>query len=355
MTVADPIELLAELVRRPSVTGDTRQVQRVATGWLRGFGVRAQNGADGVTARIGRDGPALLFISHLDTVPPGEGWTVDPFGAQVRGGKLFGRGATDAKGSAAAMCAAFAELAADPKFHGHVLLYLSANEEGDVPAAISAIGRLGAIGAAVVGEPTMCNVGVAQRGLLVLELRAASPQVHAAHSHEPSSALLLARDLARVCDLDFPKADPDLGAVRITPTRLAAGVADNVAPPTATAMLDVRTVPTYTHGEITRRIQAACEHCRVSQIGTDWPPVRTPAGHALQGLALRATGGETSVGAGASDWAFLGDIPAVKIGAGDTRISHRPDEHVALAQVRKAARIYVKLAKLYFASAQASS
>ncbi|MCC6160191.1 MAG: M20/M25/M40 family metallo-hydrolase [Deltaproteobacteria bacterium] len=355
MALADPVELLAELVRRPSITGDTRQVQRAATGWLRGFGVRAQNGTDGVTARIGRDGPALLFISHLDTVPPGEGWTVDPFGAQVRGGKLYGRGATDAKGSAAAMCAAFAELAADPKFHGHALLYLSSNEEGDVPSAIAAIPRLGPIGAAVVGEPTMCNVGVAQRGLLVLELRAMSEQVHAAHGREPSSALLLARDLARVCELEFPKVDPDLGGVRITPTRLAAGVADNVVPPSATAMLDVRTVPTYTHDEIKRRIQDACKHCRVSQIGTDWPSVRTPAGHRLLDLALRATGGETSVGAGASDWAFLGDVPAVKIGAGDTHISHRSDEHVAIAQVRKAAKIYTKLAKSYFAPARAAS
>lgn len=348
MPGTDPTPLLAELIRRPSMTGNTRDAQRMVTAWLRGRGVRARSGVEGVTARVGSGGPPLLLISHLDTVPIGEGWTVDPFGAAVKGGKIYGRGATDAKGSAAAMCAAVADLAADKRFHGHVLLYLSSNEEGDIPAAVQALPSFGPIAAAIVGEPTMVNVGVAQRGLLVLEMRAFSAQTHAAHSVEPSSVLQLARDLARVCELKFPKTDPDLGAVKITPVRLSAGVADNVVPPTATAMLDVRTVPTYTHEAIAAAVRGACRHCRVDQIGTDWPPVRTPGNHPLRDLALAVTKGKATVGAGASDWAFLGEIPAVKIGPGDTSISHRPDEHVALSQVRRAASVYGRLARDFF-------
>ncbi|MCB1154213.1 MAG: M20/M25/M40 family metallo-hydrolase [Deltaproteobacteria bacterium] len=345
MTIPDPIELLTAMIKTPSITGDTHAVQDVVAQWLVTHGVReVVSDGDGITARVGpKDKPPLLLISHVDTVPVGEGWTVDPFGAEARDNLLYGRGSTDAGGAASAMAAATAALAQSGDVP--VLLFLSADEEGEWPKAHHAVPRFGEIAAAVVGEPTELNVGVSQRGLMVVELICRGMQGHAAHVEEPSTALLLAQDVARVGTLPFHETDVHLGGVKITPVRLSAGVADNVTPPVATALFDIRTIPAYGHDDIMERIRHAARHCEVRKVGCDWPAVRTPEGHPILDAALSVTGGQALQGKAASDWAFLGDIPAVKIGPGDTRISHQPDEHVPMDQVRRAAEVYVELAR----------
>ncbi|MBZ0273598.1 M20/M25/M40 family metallo-hydrolase [bacterium] len=345
---ADAVDLLARLVRQKSVTGDTAQIQILVQRWLAERGVESINTKDGLVARVGRGGPTLLFLSHLDTVPPGQGWTFDPFSGDQADGLLRGRGATDAKGSASAMCAALARLAARPDLPGRIVMFLSANEEGDVPCASYALKNLGPFDGAVIGEPTDMMVGVAQRGLLVLRLTAESEQAHAAHSQKPSSAFLLAEDLVRVCAIPFGRTDPDLGTVKVTPVRLTAGVADNVTPPEASAMLDIRTIPAYAHEEVKALVTDACRHCRVEQVGIDWPPVATPREHRLFSIAQRLSGRGTVAGAAASDWAFLGDTPAVKIGPGISSVSHRPDETVPVRDVFASVDVYENIAMEFF-------
>ncbi|MCP4897769.1 MAG: M20 family metallo-hydrolase, partial [bacterium] len=94
-------DLLVDLVRTPSVSGDEELLAQDLASWAAGSGldVFLDDKAVRVTVDFGLAGPTLLFASHLDTVPPGDGWTVNPFEGVVRGRRLIGRGAVDAKAS----------------------------------------------------------------------------------------------------------------------------------------------------------------------------------------------------------------------------------------------------------------
>src|SRR6185436_11474286 len=103
----DEAALLRALVAIPSISGAEGVVAQHAVDAARAFGLRAELAPHGVIATVGEaSGPSLAFVSHLDTVPPGEGWTREPFAAETVDGRLYGRGASDAKASAAAMLAA---------------------------------------------------------------------------------------------------------------------------------------------------------------------------------------------------------------------------------------------------------
>ncbi|HSN55192.1 MAG TPA: M20/M25/M40 family metallo-hydrolase, partial [Candidatus Sulfomarinibacteraceae bacterium] len=183
MTRPGPAELLARLVRTPSPSGDEGAAAAVLADWARAHGLTPEVDDAAVRITVGgrRPGPTLLLASHLDTVPPGDGWTVPPYDAVVVGGRLVGRGAVDAKASVAAMTAAAAELAAEggPEAGRLVVLATYSEETRDttMPEALRRLG--GAPAAAIVGEPTSLQPCVAQRGQLLLELRWRGEQVHA--------------------------------------------------------------------------------------------------------------------------------------------------------------------------------
>jgi acetylornithine deacetylase len=192
--------------------------------------------------------------------------------------------------------------------------------------------RLPPIDAGLVGEPTRMNVATSQRGLLTIEVTGRGEQGHAARSHGPNAIYELTRDLQALEKLRWPRAHPSLGRIKITPTRLAAGVADNVAPPQATALLDVRTTPAYTTDELLALIRETVES-PVAVRSDRWPPCETPETHPLV-RAARAALPQAKLFASdaASDWAFLHarGIPAVKLGPGDPLFSHAPNERIAL-------------------------
>src|SRR4051794_21315505 len=168
------VALLHDLVRAPSVNppGDTRAAAQVVTAWLDQHGLASEvmgSAPDrpsvvarlplGAPRQVRDDGvPHLLFLSHLDTVPLGDaaGWSADPHAGEVRDGRLWGRGASDAKGSAAPMLLALSALAtAALSLRGAVSVGLVADEETGGAGAqyLLAQGTLHAA-AVVVGETT---------------------------------------------------------------------------------------------------------------------------------------------------------------------------------------------------------
>ena len=99
------IELLRDLVATPSVSGSEEAVGQLVEETVEGWGLPVVRDAAGVRVEVrGKAaGPTLAFVSHLDVVPPGEGWTRDPFRPSIEEGRLYGRGSGDAKASVAAM------------------------------------------------------------------------------------------------------------------------------------------------------------------------------------------------------------------------------------------------------------
>src|SRR3954452_13363395 len=132
----DPVALAAELIRCPSVTPATGQVFDVLEAALKPLGFVCHRWImgeppDGPTENMvairGSGSPHFGFAGHLDVVPPGEGWSVDPFAAEVEDGLLVGRGANDMKSAIAAYVAALSRLG-DTK--GTLSLLITGDEEG---------------------------------------------------------------------------------------------------------------------------------------------------------------------------------------------------------------------------------
>jgi acetylornithine deacetylase len=341
----DEARLLEELVSIPSVSGDELAVARRAESASREWGLPVALEPFGLVAEVrgGAPGPTVALVSHLDTVPAGEGWTRDPFSAEVRDGRLYGRGAGDAKASAAAMLAAAADVAAAGLPRGRLLVLLGFGEETRATTMGAAVAASGRVDAAIVGEPTGLDVAVAQRGLLMIDLVARGDQRHAGHAGGPgfkNAAVELARDLVRLEGLFDDREHPVLGRATATPTWLTAGLGRNVTPPTARALLDVRSTPDWTHEEIARRLRESLES-EVEIVSDRLAPCETPGGSRLLESILRSHPSARRFGSPTcSDWVFLRGADTVKCGPGDTRLSHAPDEWVAIAEVRAARALY---------------
>lgn len=355
----DAVALLLELVRTPSPSGQEDAAAGVLAAWAlaRGLEVSRDDAAVRITVPGRSEGPTLLFASHLDTVPPGDGWTVDPYAGVVEGDRLVARGAVDAKGPVAAMAAAAAALAAaGGPARGRLVVLATFSEETRDTTMPEALRRLGAApDAAVVGEPTSLEACVAQRGQLLLRLAWPGEQVHAGWAAgrvpRPANAIeRAAEDLVRLASLEFERVHPALGLVSLTPTMIGAGVARNVTPPRCEAVLDIRTTPAYAHAEITETVREQLVNGTVEVISDRLVPAETPANSRLLAALRTARPGIAEiVSPTCSDWVFLREVDAVKLGPGDSRRSHTADEAVSLDEVRRAVDLYAALAGEYLA------
>ena len=352
----DAADLLVRLVRTPSPSGDEKPAAEVLAQWAKTHGLEPE--IDDAAVRIvveGHEpGPTLLMASHLDTVPPGDGWSVPPYDGVVDGGRLTARGAVDAKASVSAMTAAAAEIAAHggPAAGRLVVLatYSEENRDTTMPKALEGLGE--PPDAAVVGEPTSLQPCIAQRGQLLLELHWQGDQVHAgwAAGRQPppvNAIALAARDLTALGSLVFDRTHPLLGAVAITPTQLSAGVARNVTPPEAWAMLDIRTTPAYEHAEVVAMIRDRVE-ARVEIYSDRLVPAETPADSRLLPAVMAACPGAVPFASPTcSDWVFLRHLDTIKLGPGNSQQSHTADEWIELDDVRAAAQLYAVVAGEY--------
>ena len=388
-TRADELcSLVRELVRAPSVNppGDTRAAAAVAQDYLARQGVTsrlvaaaperpsvlAQHSPAGARLDVA---PRLLFLSHLDTVPLGspEAWTVDPFGAELRDGRVWGRGAADAKGSAAAMLVALSVLAADAADPpGSVAVALVADEETGGAGAQYLIeqGVLEANGV-VVGETTDNEVAIAEKGVAWLRLRTRGRTAHASVPHAGvNAATHLVRWLDRIerrVAAHLPeRRHPLVSPPTLTLSGLSGGVAPNVVPDDCEAVVDRRTLPGETLESVRAELlaEAADPRRRDSTVQATvdtlvWAePFETPADAAVvrAALAARRVLGLPAAPVGyqqASDGRFFGarGTPTLVLGPGRAEGTHVPDESVPYAQMVEAARLYVLTAYHFLRSA----
>ncbi len=347
------VELLRDLVAFPSVSGAESALGAHVAGHCRRWELDALCDETGVRVEIrGRHpGLTLAFVSHLDTVPPGEGWTRDPYDAAIENGRLHGRGSGDAKASVAAMLCAARDLAAEGgPARGRLLVLLGYGEETRDSTMSAAVAAAGGIDAAVIGEPTNLDLAVAQRGLLMVDLIAEGEQRHAGNADgAPNAIVRLARDLCRLDGLFAGRTHSLLGDPTASPTMLEAGIGRNVTPPRARALLDIRSTPCWTHTELVQRLRDAVESKTVV-VSDRLVPCESPADSRIVAAALRVRAGARSYGSPTcSDWVFFGDRDAVKCGPGTSALSHTIDESVAIDEVVAARAFYADLAREYLA------
>jgi acetylornithine deacetylase len=296
-------------------------------------------------------GPTLALATHLDVVPPGEGWTRDPFTPVIEGDLLFGRGSGDAKASVAAMLYALGDLLHRPPRGRALGLFTFGEETRDatMPAAVARIDRLDA---ALVGEPTNLQVAIAQRGLMMVDLVAMGDQRHAGYAGEGgfrNAITALAAELVKLDGIVSERVHPVLGTTTVTPTMLEAGVSRNVTPPSARAVLDIRSTPAWPHDELEAALRARLD-CHVAVTSARLVPVETPRDSRLL-AAIREVNPEVATYGSptCSDWCFLRHLDAVKVGPGTSRRSHTPDESVDLPEVVAARAFYRNVAERFLA------
>jgi acetylornithine deacetylase len=299
-------------------------------------------------------GPSIALVSHLDVVPPGSGWTRDPFIPVIEDNRLYGRGSGDAKASVAAMLYAAKDLADSGGMDsGRLLLLFGFGEETKNTTMGSAVEAVGEVDAAVIGEPTGLDFAIAQRGLMMVDLLAQGDQRHAGYASSDgeftNAAVVLARDLLKLDGLFAARSHPVLGRATVTPTMLEAGVSRNVTPPVARAVLDVRSTPDWTHEELAEELRRSLT-CDVIVTSRRLVPCETPASSRLLAAASRLRPDAVHFGSPTcSDWVFFREWDAFKCGPGTSRRSHTADEYVDLPEVTAARTFYADLVRAYLA------
>jgi acetylornithine deacetylase len=344
----DPANLLEGLVAVPSVSGAEQALSDHLAGVLAAEGLPVQRQGPNLHFELGTRGPRILLFSHLDTVPPCEGWSADPLKPWWTGDRLFGLGANDAKGCVAALVLAGLALKDQAESLGaRAVFAFTAGEEVGGTGIQELLPALGPLDAAVVGEPTGLTVCTAQRGVLLLRCVARGTSAHVAHAHLGENAVhKAARDIARIDALRF---EPHLllGEARAQVTQVAGGRAKNQVPDQCEFLVDIRSTPNLDHADLTARVAAELES-EVSVFSDRYRPVATGPEQPVVRAALAAAGTTGGTGSStASDWAHLGHLPAVKAGPGDTYRSHRPDEWLALRELRAGAAFYEKLVRSF--------
>ncbi|MBI4913295.1 MAG: M20/M25/M40 family metallo-hydrolase [Acidobacteria bacterium] len=345
-------DLLKRLVEAPSLSGQEGPAADLLQGILEGEGISVTRAGHNLVFEIGSGAPRLLLLSHLDTVPPGAGWSGDPWKPEWMEGRLTGLGANDAKGCVAAMTGAALGLRS-AELPGTLVFAFAAEEETGSGGIEAILPRLGALDAAIVGEPTGLQVCAAQRGMLILRCLARGESAHVAHARLGENAIhKAARDIARLELFRF-EGHPLLGAPRAQVTQIGGGIARNLVPDACEFFIDLRTTPNLEHDELLRFFAGQLES-EVSIHSDRYLPRATDPAEPVVQAALAAAGVANPVGsATTSDWACLGELPAVKVGPGDTHRSHRPDEYLLATELHRGAAFYAAAALGYLRTMQA--
>jgi acetylornithine deacetylase len=350
------VELLRQLVAIPSVSGEEAEIAVFVEETARRWGLDVTRDAQGVRIEVHGwgVGPTVALVSHLDVVPPGSGWTRDPFVPFIEGSRLYGRGSGDAKASVAAMLYAAKDLVDSGGMdHGRLVVLFGFAEETRNTTMGAAVEVAGDIDAAVIGEPTNLEFAIAQRGLMMVDLLAQGDQRHAGYATSDgeftNAAVVLAGDLLKLHDVFQARTHPVLGRATATPTMLEAGVGRNVTPPVARAVLDVRSTPDWTHEELAEQLRRSLT-CDVIVTSRRLVPCETPSGSRLLATASRLRPDAVHFGSPTcSDWVFFREYDAFKCGPGTSRRSHTADEYVDLPEVTAARSFYAELVRAYLA------
>ena len=347
------VDLLREIVRIPSVSGGEEACRDHLAAWWTARGVdtfTSGRNVIGVVEGQEPEGRGLLLLTHIDVVPVGPGWTRDPWDGALEAGRVWGRGANDAKSSAAAMAwvAAHVDRAA---IRGRLIVALVCDEETGGAGIEACAGELPPYDAAVVGEPTELDVCPGQRGLFRARVTARGRQCHASRPWEGVNAIeRAAHDVLAIQALELGGADDLLGPATLQATVIQGGTRPNVLPGACTIDLDGRPTPGCDNERMLAALSAAVTG-EIEVVSNRFRPVRTDPHAEIARLAVEAspTGKVRGFG-GLSDLFWVRHVPGVVMGPGTSAASHAPDEWVAVEQVKRAVDAYGAIARRYLAA-----
>lgn len=347
---SEAIQMLKKLISIPSFSREEKEAADFLENFIREKNrkvIRKENNIVVFGKNFDKNKPTLLLNSHIDTVKPVSGWTIDPFAPVEKEGKLFGLGSNDAGASLVSLLETFFIL--DEKEQTYNLIFLASAEEevsgkNGVELALTTINsELGTRNSelfAIVGEPTEMKLAVAEKGLMVLDCTAYGKAGHAARDEGDNAIYKALTDIEWVKNYRFEKVSDFLGEVKTNVTQVNAGTQHNVIPDKCTFVVDVRSNELYSNEELLALIKENVS-CEVAARSTRLSSTETPRNSAIikkaRELNIEMFGSPTL-----SDQALM-RFPSVKIGPGKSERSHTADEFIEIQEIEKGIGLYVSL------------
>jgi acetylornithine deacetylase/succinyl-diaminopimelate desuccinylase-like protein len=338
------IHLLEQLIAIPSFSKEEDKTATIIEGFYRQHDIPVERKGNNIIARnkfFDANKPTILLNSHHDTVKPNPAYTRDPFEAAIIDDKLFGLGSNDAGGALCSLLVTFLHYYHQKELDYNFVIAATAEEEISGTGGIEMIWEgLPKIDFAIVGEPTLSKMAVAEKGLMVLDCVAKGKAGHAAREEGINAIYEAMKDIDWFRNYKFPKVSPTLGEIKMTTTIINAGKQHNVVPAECSYTVDVRVTDQYSLEEVWEIIQNNVRsqvtprslRMRSSGIAPDHPLVA-----AAKKLNIDMYGSPTT-----SDQALI-PVPSIKMGPGDSARSHTADEFIYIEEIVKGIDTYIAL------------
>lgn len=352
------IALLQLLISTPSLSKEEDKTAIILENFLSENGAKTYRYLNNVWAyssHIDTNKPIVLLNSHHDTVKPNPQYTKDPFNPEISDGKLYGLGSNDAGGCLVSLASTFIYLKDRTDLPFNLVYAATAEEEISGKNGIEALlqqDNFQTINGqipfknwenwqAIVGEPTLLDLAIAEKGLMVLDCKAIGKAGHAARNEGENALYKALDDINWFRHHSYPKTSEWLGNVKQTVTVIETeNKAHNVVPAICNYVVDIRITDAYTHEEVLdivrqhvkSEVQPRSFRLRSSRIEITHPLVKA-------GLSLgrKAYGSPTS-----SDKALM-PFPALKCGPGDSARSHTADEFIFLKEIEEGILQYISV------------
>ena len=337
------IQLLKQLISTPSYSKEEKYTADLIQQFLQKKGIKTLRKLNNVWAnnkQFKKELPTILLNSHHDTVKPNSGYTLDPFQPIEKDGKLFGLGSNDAGGPLMALLATFLYFY-DLSTAYNFIFAATAEEEISGRNGVECIlPELGKIDFAIVGEPTLMQLAIAEKGLLVVDCIAHGRSGHAAREEGENAIYKALKDIQWFQTFRFPEVSETLGPIKMSVTILHAGTQHNVVPDKCEFTVDIRITDAYTNDEVletikqhvSSEIKPRSVRLRPSSISKEHPIVKS-------GLSF----GRTTYGSPTTSDQALMNFPSLKMGPGDSARSHTADEYIFINEIKEGIDLFIKM------------
>ncbi len=341
----EALELLKKMIETQSFSSEEEGTALVIESWFNNHEILFKRDHHNIWATnkyFEKGKPTLLLNSHHDTVQPNKAYTKDPFKAIVEDGKLYGLGSNDAGGCLVSLIATFTHFYNQKDLKYNLVIVASAEEESSGPNGLnSMLDIIPHIDVAIVGEPTLMNLAVAEKGLVVFDAKVKGTPGHAAHPNDNNAIYNSIEVLKWFQDFKFEKSSEALGDVKMTVTQIKAGVQHNAVPSEVELVIDVRVNDKYSNHEIAEILkeQSPCDEIIARGLSLNSSSITVEHELVQAGIAMgRTTYGSPTL----SDQACL-SCPSLKLGPGDSTRSHSADEFIYLEEIEEGIDIYINL------------
>jgi acetylornithine deacetylase len=338
-------QLLEKLIATPSFSKEEDKTADLIQNYLHQKKVkteRKKNNIWAINVHYDATKPTLLLNSHHDTVKPNKGYTLDPYSASIIEDKLYGLGSNDAGGCLVSLIAAFLYYYDQPNLPFNIILLASAEEEiSGIEGVESILPLLPKIDFGIVGEPTLLEMAIAERGLLVLDVVTTGIAGHAAREEGESALYKILPIIDWFKNYQFEKVSNLLGKVKMSVTVIETeNKQHNVVPSTCKMVVDVRVNELYSFEEILQTIgenvkaTVTPRSLRLKSSGILLDHILVKAGMAL---------GKGYYGSVTTSDKALMPFPTLKMGPGDSARSHTADEFIYLKEIEEGINTYIQL------------